>query len=92
MVDPDIAYQDFPGTLQRGIDDNVFLLRQNGSVWKGVVWPGVVAFPDWFAENTTKFWVRQKLNQSLASTNTSGYFIETFPFSSSRKNYTRAYY
>ncbi|KAI1162801.1 glycoside hydrolase family 31 protein [Nemania serpens] len=59
MVDPDIAYQDFPGTLQRGIDDNVFLLRQNGSVWKGVVWPGVVAFPDWFAENTTKFWTNE---------------------------------
>ncbi|KAI1303421.1 glycoside hydrolase family 31 protein [Xylaria venustula] len=56
MVDPDIAYQDFPGSLQRGIEDNVFLLRANGSVWKGVVWPGVVAFPDWFSENITKFW------------------------------------
>ncbi|KAI1738075.1 glycoside hydrolase family 31 protein [Xylaria scruposa] len=59
MVDPDIAYQDFPGSLNRGIEDNVFLLRQNGSVWKGVVWPGVVAFPDWFAENTTKFWTNE---------------------------------
>lgn len=59
MVDPDIAYQDFPGSLQRGIEDNVFLLRDNGSVWKGVVWPGVVAFPDWFAENTTKFWTNE---------------------------------
>jgi alpha-glucosidase len=58
MVDPDIAYQDFPGSLQRGIEDNVFLLRENGSVWKGVVWPGVVAFPDWFSVNITKFWVR----------------------------------
>ncbi|KAI0538795.1 glycoside hydrolase family 31 protein [Xylaria digitata] len=59
MVDPDIAYQDYPGSLQRGIEDNVFLLRENGSVWKGVVWPGVVAFPDWFAENTTKFWTNE---------------------------------
>ncbi|KAI0971585.1 glycoside hydrolase family 31 protein [Xylaria arbuscula] len=56
MVDPDIAYQDFPGSLQRGIEENVFLLRANGSVWKGVVWPGVVAFPDWFSENITTFW------------------------------------
>ncbi|KAI3334243.1 glycoside hydrolase family 31 protein [Ustulina deusta] len=59
MVDPDIAYQDYPGSLQRGIEDNVFLLRENGSIWKGVVWPGVVAFPDWFAENTTKFWTNE---------------------------------
>ncbi|KAI1362342.1 glycoside hydrolase family 31 protein [Xylaria arbuscula] len=59
MVDPDVAYQDYPGSLQRGIEDNVFLLRENGSVWKGVVWPGVVAFPDWFAENTTKFWTNE---------------------------------
>lgn len=56
MVDPAVAYQDFPGTLQRGIDDNVFLLRENGSVWKGVVWPGVTAFPDWFSANVTSFW------------------------------------
>ncbi|KAH8158154.1 hypothetical protein CIB48_g10089 [Xylaria polymorpha] len=59
MVDPDIAYQDFPGSFQRGVEDNVFLLRQNGSVWKGVVWPGVVAFPDWFATNITKFWTNE---------------------------------
>lgn len=59
MVDPDIAYQDYPSSLQRGIDDNVFLLRENGSVWKGVVWPGVVAFPDWFATNISKYWVRK---------------------------------
>ncbi|KAI1851076.1 hypothetical protein JX266_003741 [Neoarthrinium moseri] len=56
MVDPAVAYQDFPGTLQRGIEDNVYMLRENGSVWKGVVWPGVTVFPDWFAENITSFW------------------------------------
>ncbi|KAI0206878.1 glycoside hydrolase family 31 protein [Astrocystis sublimbata] len=59
MVDPNIAYQDFPGSLHRGLEENVFLLRDNGSVYKGVVWPGVAAFPDWFAENTTKFWVNE---------------------------------
>jgi alpha-glucosidase len=56
MVDPAVAYQDFPETLQRGIDDNIWLLRENGSVWKGVVWPGVTVFPDWFAENINTFW------------------------------------
>ncbi|OTA70412.1 glycoside hydrolase family 31 protein [Hypoxylon sp. EC38] len=56
MVDPAVAYQDFPASFQRGVDDNVFLLRGNGSVWKGVVWPGVTAFPDWFSANISKYW------------------------------------
>lgn len=56
MVDPAAGYQNNYPTLDRGIDDNVFLLRENGSLWLGVVWPGVTAFPDWFAENITGFW------------------------------------
>ncbi|KAI1341410.1 glycoside hydrolase family 31 protein [Xylariaceae sp. FL0016] len=56
MVDPAVAYQDFPGSLQRGIEDNVFLLRANGSVYQGVVWPGVTAFPDWFSANVSDYW------------------------------------
>ncbi|KAI2469457.1 glycoside hydrolase family 31 protein [Annulohypoxylon bovei var. microspora] len=56
MVDPAVAYQDFPAAFQRGVDDNIFLLRANGSVWKGVVWPGVTAFPDWFSANISNYW------------------------------------
>ncbi|OTB04024.1 glycoside hydrolase family 31 protein [Hypoxylon sp. CI-4A] len=56
MVDPAVAYQDFPTAFQRGVDDNIFLLRGNGSVWKGVVWPGVTAFPDWFSANVSSYW------------------------------------
>lgn len=56
MVDPAAGYQDHYATLDRGIEDNIFLLRPNGSVFVGVVWPGVTLFPDWFAENATKFW------------------------------------
>ena len=55
MVDPAVAYQE-SGTLSRGLEDNVYLLRSNGSVWLGVVWPGVTVFPDWFSENITTFW------------------------------------
>lgn len=55
MVDPAIAYVDSP-TLNRGLDDDVFLLRSNGSAWLGVVWPGVTVFPDWFAENMESYW------------------------------------
>ncbi|KAI0179275.1 glycoside hydrolase family 31 protein [Hypoxylon sp. FL1284] len=56
MVDPAVAYQDFPSSFQRGVEDNIFLLRANGSVWKGVVWPGVTAFPDWFSPNVSDYW------------------------------------
>lgn len=55
MVDPAVAYQDY-GPLQRGLEQNAFLLRSNGSVWLGVVWPGVTVFPDWFAPTADSYW------------------------------------
>ncbi|TDZ14381.1 putative alpha/beta-glucosidase agdC [Colletotrichum orbiculare MAFF 240422] len=55
MVDPAVAYQEYPPML-RGIEDNIWLVRENGSAWVGVVWPGVSVFPDWFAENITRYW------------------------------------
>lgn len=55
MVDPAVAYQDYP-PANIGLEDNVFLLRSNGSVWIGVVWPGVTVFPDWFSANATQYW------------------------------------
>ncbi|KAL1867940.1 hypothetical protein VTK73DRAFT_3905 [Phialemonium thermophilum] len=55
MVDPAVAYQQYP-PFERGVEDNIFILRSNGSIWKGVVWPGVTAFPDWFSQNITKYW------------------------------------
>ncbi|KAI7786446.1 glycosyl hydrolase family 31 [Diaporthe eres] len=55
MVDPATAYYDYPA-FNRGVEDNIFLLRENGSVWQGVVWPGVTAFPDWFAQNISAYW------------------------------------
>ncbi|KAK3192886.1 hypothetical protein K4F52_001243 [Lecanicillium sp. MT-2017a] len=58
MVDPAVAYQDYP-PMHRGLDQNAFLLRENGSVWIGVVWPGVTVFPDWFAENTASYWTNE---------------------------------
>ena len=55
MVDPAVAHAQYPA-FERGVEDNIFLLESNGSVWKGVVWPGVTAYPDWFSENITKYW------------------------------------
>ena len=55
MVDPAIAYQDYP-TYQRGTADDIWLKRDNGSAWLGVVWPGVTVFPDWFNTGVQDFW------------------------------------
>ena len=55
MVDPAVAYADY-APYHRGIESNVFLKRDNGSEWLGVVWPGVSVFPDWFSSNITQYW------------------------------------
>ncbi|KAJ4306057.1 hypothetical protein N0V88_000853 [Collariella sp. IMI 366227] len=55
MVDPAVSYSDNPA-YNRGVEDNIFLKRDNGSEWLGVVWPGVSVFPDWFSENIDKYW------------------------------------
>ncbi|KAI9738956.1 MAG: hypothetical protein M1818_005270 [Claussenomyces sp. TS43310] len=55
MVDPAVAYQPY-SPFERGEEDNIFLKRANGSIWQGVVWPGVTAFPDWFSSNVSSYW------------------------------------
>ncbi|KAF3760749.1 family 31 glycoside hydrolase [Cryphonectria parasitica EP155] len=55
MVDPAVAYNSY-APFERGVQDNIFLLRSNGSLWQGVVWPGVTVFPDWFSANITLYW------------------------------------
>lgn len=56
MVDPAVAYQEYPA-FQNGVSADIFLKRpDNGSIWEGVVWPGVTAFPDWFAPNVQSYW------------------------------------
>ncbi|KAK4033891.1 glycoside hydrolase [Parachaetomium inaequale] len=55
MVDPAVSFSQNPA-YTRGVEDDVFLKRSNGSEWLGVVWPGVSVFPDWFSTNIAKFW------------------------------------
>lgn len=55
MVDPAVAYQNNPA-YDRGAVDDIFLKRDNGSFWLGVVWPGVTVFPDWFANGVQSWW------------------------------------
>jgi alpha-glucosidase len=60
MVDPAVAYatDNNPG-YTRGIEQNIFLKRDNGSEFLGVVWPGVSVFPDWFSTNINQYWIEQ---------------------------------
>lgn len=58
MVDPAVAYQNYP-PFNEGVDAGAFLTLSNGSVYQGVVWPGITAFPDWFATNTQSYWNNQ---------------------------------
>lgn len=55
MVDPAVAYQDY-GSFNRGKDADIFMKNNDGSIYQGVVWPGVTAFPDWFHEKTQDYW------------------------------------
>lgn len=59
MVNPSAAYRDESPTIERGLEDGVYLKYENGSVYLGAVWPGVTVFPDWFHENVTEYWNRE---------------------------------
>ena len=55
MVDPAVAYQNY-SAFNNGVDQGIFLKFANGSIYQGVVWPGVTAFPDWFDPATQNYW------------------------------------
>ncbi|KAM3431100.1 hypothetical protein MY4824_007301 [Beauveria thailandica] len=54
MVDPAVAAKDY-APFHRGVDSNAFMMFK-GDVYRGVVWPGPAAYPDWFAANTSSYW------------------------------------
>lgn len=56
MVDPAVAYQDY-AAFNDGRD--IFMKTENGSVFAGVVWPGVTAWPDFFNPGTQTYWNEQ---------------------------------
>lgn len=58
MVDPAVAYKDY-SPFNAGAKAGAFLKNSNGSVYQGVVWPGLAAFPDWFDAKTQDYWTQQ---------------------------------
>ncbi|CAE6449622.1 unnamed protein product [Rhizoctonia solani] len=61
MVDPAVAYQPNQGykAFDRGVQDDIFLKELNGSLHKGVVWPGVTVYPDWFHPKVDSYWTNE---------------------------------
>ncbi|KAL4936835.1 hypothetical protein BDV06DRAFT_216342 [Aspergillus oleicola] len=55
MVDPAVSVSDNPG-YHRGVEQDIFLKTQNGSLYEGAVWPGVTVYPDWFAPGIQEYW------------------------------------
>ncbi|KAH7400255.1 putative alpha/beta-glucosidase agdC [Cadophora sp. MPI-SDFR-AT-0126] len=66
MVDPAMAFQEerengLPYETFLQARDQGVLLQKNGSIYQGVVWPGVTAFPDWFHPDTQEYWTNEFL-------------------------------
>ncbi|KAB5592833.1 Alpha-glucosidase family protein [Ceratobasidium theobromae] len=61
MVDPAVAYQPNKGygAFDRGVADDIFLKEPNGTIHKGVVWPGVAVYPDWFHPKVDAYWTNE---------------------------------
>ncbi|EPQ30679.1 uncharacterized protein PFL1_01580 [Pseudozyma flocculosa PF-1] len=60
MIDPAMAVRDNYPSLERAKEQDVLLKNEDGSLYdSGVVWPGRVVFPDWFAANTSKWWTSE---------------------------------
>ncbi|KAL4770097.1 Alpha/beta-glucosidase agdC [Aspergillus nidulans var. acristatus] len=58
MVDPAVAHSE-NGAFTRGLERDVFMRKQDGSLYKGAVWPGATVFPDWFHPNTSDYWINE---------------------------------
>ncbi|KAF2725593.1 glycoside hydrolase family 31 protein [Polychaeton citri CBS 116435] len=62
MVDPAVAYKtekydNLPYQTFLTARDNGYFVYKNGTIFKGVVWPGVTAFPDWFHPEVQQWWI-----------------------------------
>lgn len=58
MVDPAVAYQNYTA-FDNGKNMSVFMKNEDGSIYEGVVWPGVAVFPDWFHPDAEKYWTNE---------------------------------
>ncbi|KAJ8463569.1 hypothetical protein ONZ45_g17534 [Pleurotus djamor] len=60
----------------QGTTDKVFITNPDGSEYVGQVWPGYTVFPDWFADNTERWWTDALRNWSSSGLEFSGIWLD----------------
>lgn len=58
MVDPPVALND-SASYNNGLDNDIYIKYDNGSVFVAAMWPGATSWPDWLHPNAQKFWTEQ---------------------------------
>ncbi|KAI0968937.1 glycosyl hydrolases family 31-domain-containing protein [Xylaria arbuscula] len=61
MLDPGIHKVDNYSTYSRGVEADVFIKADDGSLYRGEQWAGQVVWPDWFASQTQDWWTDEIL-------------------------------
>ncbi|KAM0334470.1 hypothetical protein ACHAQA_001498 [Verticillium albo-atrum] len=92
MVDPAVAYRDYEA-YHSGAKSDVFLKAPDSNYFRGVVWPGVAVFPDWYHRNVRRYWNEQIRKQFDPETGCGSHLEICLAFrlvSSTKKKPTRA--
>ncbi len=56
IIDPGVKKDSDYDIFKEGVKKDLFCKRKNGDTFYGTVWPGTVAYPDFFKENTRDWW------------------------------------
>lgn len=59
IVDPGIATDKEYDIYREGLDQDLFLRTSDGEIYRGKVWPGETAFPDFFMERARQWWAEK---------------------------------
>ncbi|MHB1652651.1 MAG: glycoside hydrolase family 31 protein [Desulfitobacteriaceae bacterium] len=70
IVDPGVKVEESYDVYVEGKANGHFVKLENGEEFHGVVWPGVTAFPNYFSEETQRWW--GDLHKSLIETGVAG--------------------
>ncbi|KAJ8689619.1 hypothetical protein PTI98_012506 [Pleurotus ostreatus] len=60
----------------QGTIEKVFITNPDGSEYVGQVWPGYTVFPDWFANNTEKWWTDALRNWTALGVQFAGIWLD----------------
>ena len=85
MVDPPVALND-SASYENGLQRDVYLKHQNGSVFVAAMWPGATSWVDWLHPNAQDFWDGEMMSFFNAETgvNVDGIWIDMNDVSDAR--------